>query len=93
MSEIGYPPTLPSDLYADNKSAIAISENPRFHQRVKHIDIRYHFLRDLVEKGEVKIHYVPSEENLADILTKPLGTTLHRRIVAMMGMENDDEQD
>jgi hypothetical protein len=39
MSEIGYPSSLPSQLYADNKSAIAISENPKFHQRVKHINI------------------------------------------------------
>jgi hypothetical protein len=91
LSEIGYPPALPSDLYADNKSAIAILENPRFHQRIKHIDIWYHFLRDLVEQGEIKIHYIPSEENLADILTKPLGTTLHRKM-GMMGMENNNER-
>ena len=44
MSEIGYPSPLPSQLYADNKSAIAISENSKFHQRVKHIDICFHFL-------------------------------------------------
>jgi hypothetical protein len=88
MNEIGYPSPLPSQLFADNMGAIAISENPKFHQRVKHIDIRFHFLRDLVEAGEVKINYVPSEENLADILTKPLGTTLHRRIVELMGMKD-----
>lgn len=93
MAEIGYPTPLPSQLFADNKSAIAISENPKFHQRVKHIDIRFHFLRDLVEGGEIKINYVASEDNLADILTKPLGTTLHRRIVGLMGMEDGDERD
>jgi hypothetical protein len=85
---LGYPLPLPSQLYANNKSAIAISENPKFHQRVKHIDICFHFLRDLVEAGEIKIDYVPSEDNLADILMKPLGATLHRCIVSLLGMED-----
>jgi hypothetical protein len=56
----------------DNQGCIALSENPVHHQRTKHIDVRYHFVRERVESGEVKLVYVPTEHQLADLLTKPL---------------------
>lgn len=87
LSEIGHEIPLPFHIYCDNQGAIAISENPKFHSRVKHIDIRFHFLRDAVEKGDVSIQYVPSEDNPADVLTKPLGTTTHRRQITLLGMD------
>jgi hypothetical protein len=86
LTEIGHPEPLPSKLLADNKGAIAISENPRFHSRVKHIDIRFHYLRDVVEKGAVKVEFVASEDNPADLLTKSLGPLLHRRQVKLIGL-------
>ena len=43
-----------------------------FHDKTKHIEIRYHFIRDMVQKGVVKLKYVPTEEQVADVLTKPL---------------------
>ena len=57
----------------DNQSAITICRNPTHHNRAKHIDIRYHFIRELVEKKEVIVEYVSSERNVADIFTKALG--------------------
>jgi hypothetical protein len=57
----------------DNKSAIALSKNPVHHDRSKHIDTRFHFIRDCVERGEVDIDHVSKTEQLADILTKALG--------------------
>ena len=54
-------------LLCDNESAINIAENPKDHTRTKHIDIRYHFLRDHVEKGDIDISHVGT-----DIFTKPL---------------------
>lgn len=60
-------------LLVDNKSAIALSKNPVHHDRSKHIDTRYHFIRDCVDRGEVDIDHVSTNEQLADILTKALG--------------------
>ena len=60
-------------LLVDNKSAIALSKNPVYHDRSKHIDTRYHFVRDCVDRGEVDIDHVSTTEQLADILTKALG--------------------
>lgn len=59
-------------LFVDNVSAIKLVKNPEFHQRTKHIDVRYHFVRDLYEKGIIDVKYVKSEDQYADILTKPL---------------------
>ncbi|GKC84779.1 retrovirus-related pol polyprotein from transposon TNT 1-94 [Tanacetum coccineum] len=56
----------------DNKGAIDLSKNPVLHSRTKHIEIRHHFLRDNVQKGNITIEKVNSEDNIADILTKPL---------------------
>jgi hypothetical protein len=59
-------------LLCDNESAIKISQNPVQHSRTKHIEIRYHFLRDHVLKGDIVISHVKTEDQLADIFTKPL---------------------
>ncbi|GJV57264.1 hypothetical protein Tco_1458269 [Tanacetum coccineum] len=56
----------------DKKGAIDLSKNPAQHSRTKHIEIRHHFLRDNVQKGNISIEKVSSEDNIADILTKPL---------------------
>jgi ATP sulfurylase len=62
----------PTVIYCDNQSCIKLSENPVFHDRSKHIEIRYHFIRDRVQKGAVKLQYVSTNEQVADILTKGL---------------------
>ena len=59
-------------LNVDNQGAMALATNPVFHQRSKHIDIRYHYIRLEVENKNVILIYVPSEENVADIFTKPM---------------------
>jgi hypothetical protein len=56
----------------DSQSAIALSKNPVFHDRSKHIDVRFHFIRECVEDGKLDIEHVRTEEKIADILTKPL---------------------
>jgi hypothetical protein len=56
----------------DNESAIRMADNPVEHSRTKHIDIRYHFLRDHQQKGDIEIAYVNTHNQLADIFTKPL---------------------
>ena len=59
-------------ILCDNKGAIDLSKNPVQHAHTKHIEIRHHFLRDIVQKGNISIEKVSSEDNIADILTKPL---------------------
>ena len=59
-------------IYCDNQSCIKLSENPVFHDKSKHIEIKYQYIRDLVEKGVVELHYITTDEQIADILTKHL---------------------
>jgi len=60
-------------ILCDNQSGIRLSENPIFHDRSKHIDIRYHYIRDMVQRGAIRLHHIGTDEQVADILTKPLG--------------------
>ena len=59
-------------LYEDNQGAIEISKNPKFHNRTKHIDITFHFFRERISSNEIKVVYCPSDDMLADIMTKGL---------------------
>jgi hypothetical protein len=59
-------------LMCDSSSAICLAHNPVFHERAKHIKVRHHFLRDLVEKGEIEMKFIDTERQLADIFSKPL---------------------
>jgi hypothetical protein len=61
-----------TSICCDNQSCIKLSVNPMFNDKSKHIGIKYHFIRDVVEKGAVKLHYVATNEQVADVLTKPL---------------------
>ncbi|KAK6149303.1 hypothetical protein DH2020_016828 [Rehmannia glutinosa] len=59
-------------IMCDNTSAFAITQNPVLHSRTKHIDVRYHFIRDHVEKKDITLEYISTDKQLADIFTKPL---------------------
>ena len=59
-------------LLVDSTSAISVAKNPVLHSRTKHIDVRFHFLRDHYEKGDIDLVHVVTENQLADIFTKPL---------------------
>ena len=63
----------------DNQGAIKLAQNPVFHERSKHIDIRHHFIRDEIASGNVKLVYVHTSENLADIFTKPV---IHSKLLS-----------
>ena len=63
----------PMVIYCDNQSCIKLSENPVFHDRSKHIEIRYHFIWDYVQRGAVELQYISNDEQVANILTKALG--------------------
>ena len=59
-------------IYCDNQICVKLSENPMFHDKSKHIEIKYHYLRDMVQRGAVKLKYVAMEEHIANVLMKPL---------------------
>lgn len=62
----------PINVLVDNQGAIQLAKNPIYHERSKHIDIRYHFIRNCISNGEIKLTYVESKENKADMFTKPV---------------------
>jgi len=57
-------------IWSDNKGAATVTENPDFHRRTKHIRRRHHFIRECAVNGSVTVHWVPEQENPADVLTK-----------------------
>ena len=75
-----------TDIYCDKKSAIAMSRNPSFHSRTKHIDIRYHFIRALIMKGEIQLKYTGTNQQVADIMTKSLPTGKHEYFILRRGV-------
>nr|KAJ0186081.1 hypothetical protein LSAT_V11C900483530 [Lactuca sativa] len=73
-------------IYCDNTSAIQITQNPVQHSKIKHIEIRHHFIRDNVEKGKVVLEHVKTSEQLADIFTKALDSQSTAYIIGELGM-------
>ena len=74
-------------IYEDNQSAICLAKNPQFHGRAKHIGIKYHFIREQVENGNVELSYYRTEEMVADMLTKGLGREQLRKLRKMSGLD------
>ena len=74
------------DLCIDNKSAIEISRNPVYHGRTKHIEVRYHFIPNCVEENKVKVMYIRTEDQIADLFTKPLGITKFLEVRKKIGI-------
>ena len=76
----------PTIIYEDNQSAINLAQNPIHTNRSKHIAVRYHAVRDYVEKKMIEVKYCPTSEMVADIMTKSLGRILHEKFVEKMGL-------
>ena len=72
LRDLGFPQTLPSTIFEDNQGAIALAEGVKFSRKSKHIDVRFHFIRQQIEVGNIQLKYCPSQEMLADIFTKAL---------------------
>ena len=71
-------------LYEDNQSTIFLSEGQGEHQRSKHIDVKYRYVQERVQAGEVKLEYIRSQNNLVDILTKALVASVFSFLVAQL---------
>jgi len=76
----------PTLIHCDNESYIKLSENLVFHDRLKHIEIRYHFIRDWVQRGAVQLQYISIDYQVADILTKAPPWGKHVYFIDKMGL-------
>lgn len=77
----------PIIIYEDNNGCISIANNPTNHKRTKHIDIKYHFSREQIEKNVIKLNYIPTGQQLADALTKPLPAVTFHEMRSKMGLQ------
>ena len=82
--------TRPTLIFEDNQGAIALSKNPRSHTRLKHIDIKYHYVRETIEKKVVKLEYCPTQDMVGDIFTKGLPKPAFEKFRHLMGVERID---
>ena len=73
-------------IYEDNQSTICLAKNPAVHGRTKHIDIKYHFIRDLVEAGKIKLIYCATENMVADIFTKGISISQFEKLQHLIGL-------
>ena len=85
-TELGKEPTKSTVIYEDNQSAICMARNPQFHGRTKHIGIKYHYIREQVNNKKVELKYCPTEDMIADALTKGLSRERFEKLRLMCGM-------
>jgi len=88
LEEVSEKPCNKVMIRLDNKSAIALTKNPVFHGRSKHIHKRYHFIRECIENNLVDVQHIPGSEQKADILTKALGRIKFKEMRDLVGMKD-----
>jgi hypothetical protein len=87
--ELGFDQRNTTPVYCDNQGTVACMRDPLHHSRMKHIDIRFHFIRDCVQQGQLDIIHIAGIENVADILTKPLARIIHEKWLKCLRMDRD----
>ena len=86
LEDLGIDLQSPIFIFGDNQGVLALTQNPVFHPRSKHIAIQYHFTRGLVQDGRIIVNYIPTEAMIADALTKSLPRPQHVALTEMMGI-------
>ncbi|OIT38695.1 retrovirus-related pol polyprotein from transposon tnt 1-94 [Nicotiana attenuata] len=86
LEELHQPQKDATKIFVDNKSAIELAKNPVFHERSKHIDTRYHFIRDCISNKVVELEHVKSQDQIADIFTKPLKIEVFQKLRMALGV-------
>ena len=77
----------PTTIFEDNQSAICLAKNPQYHGRAKHIDIKYHYVRERVAAGDIKLEFCKSQDMAADMFTKGLSSPQFIKLREMLGMK------
>lgn len=86
LSDIAHPCVRATRLFIDNQSTIRLIKNPEFHKRTKHVEVQYHYVREQLKNGTIDPQYVCSNEQLADIFTKPLPKEIFRKLSQGLGL-------
>lgn len=72
LKEIGHDISTPSPLMVDNQSALKVLQNPELHSQMKHIDVKMHWIWDAIKRGNITVHFLPTNDMITDVFTKPL---------------------
>ena len=88
LEELGFSQEKQTPLMVDNRGALDLAVSTKNHPRVKHIAIRFHFIRDEVKHGSVSLKFVPTDDQTADIFTKPLGFPKFSVFKKALNLEN-----
>ena len=86
LDEVAIERVGPGLIKGDSRGAVALTKNTKDHAKVKHIDIRHHYIRELVQSGSIVFEQVPSAANLADLFTKPLSRDQHHRFLQALNI-------
>ena len=87
LSDIGFSQADPTVVREDNQGAIALAKNPKDHPRTKHVDVKYHYTRQVIERNIIRVEYIPTADMVADTLTKPLPKPGFEKFRTLMGVE------
>ena len=87
LNDVGFKQVMPTILYEDNQGAISLSKNPKLNSRTKHIDIKFHYVRQAVNEKTIETNYCPTEEMAADIFTKSLSKVKFEKFRIMLGVK------
>ena len=86
MNDIGFPQTEATVVQEDNQGAIALAKNPKDHPRTKHVDVKYHYTREVIDKKIMQVDYIPTSDMVADALTKALPKPAFEKFRSSMGV-------
>jgi hypothetical protein len=91
LTEIQFAPILPISIMSDNQAAISIANNPSLpHSRTKHIDLRHHYVREQVIEGLVKVEWIASKDQLADVFTKGLNKNTYKELTQQIMTQEEE---
>jgi hypothetical protein len=92
FDELGFSQAFPTILYCDNQGTVSCSHDPHSHSRMKHIDIRAHFIRDCVNRRLVDVQHLPGIQNPSDLFTKPLDRVLHQKWIHCLRLDVNQDK-